>query len=237
MTKLILRRSFLMLSAIVAAASWAMAQTPVITSVSKITTQQFQTIVISGNGFGTHKPYTGDSDYISLEDVTASPAWQAGYLPYNDTVTLIVHQWEDSKITLGGFSGAWGTYNYILTVGDSEQIQVWNPQSGIGSAILTTTIVAETTTTTLTSAPNPSTDGEAVTFTAAVTSKAGPPPDGETVSFMAGKTVLGTGPLSGGSAVFVTSKLKVGTTPVTAAYGGDANFGKSKSKPVQQVVE
>jgi hypothetical protein len=237
MTKLIVRRCFPVVSAIVAAASWAAAQTPVITSVSKISTQQFQTIVITGSGFGTHKPYTGDSDYISLEDQTASPGWQAGYKPFNDTVTLIVHQWEDSKIILGGFSGAWGQFDYILTIGDSEQVEVWNPQTGSGPATVTTTIVAEATTTTLTSAPNPSTDGEAVTFTADVTSKAGAPPDGETVSFMAGKTELGTGALSGGSAVFMTSKLRVGTTPVRVVYAGDSNFGKSQSKPVQQVVQ
>jgi hypothetical protein len=237
MTKLILRRCFPLLLAIVAPASWAVAQTPVITSVSKISTQQYQTIVITGSGFGTHKPYTGDSNYISLEDQTATPGWQAGYQPFNDTVTLIVHQWEDTKIILGGFSGAWGQFNYILTIGDSEQVEVWNPQSGSGPATVTTTIVAETTTTTLTSAPNPSSAGESVTFTANITSKAGPPPDGETVSFMAGKTVLGTGPLSGGSAVFMTSRLKVGTTPVRAVYAGDSDFGKSQSKPVQQVVQ
>src|ERR1022692_2517197 len=223
MTKLNLRRSFLLLFAIVAAASWAVAQTPVITHVSKISTQQYQTIVITGSGFGTHKPYTGDSDYISLEDQTANPGWQAGYKPFNDTVTLIVHKWEDSKIILGGFSGAWGENNYTLAKGDSEQVEVWNPQTGNGPAEVTVTIVAEATTTTLTSSPNPSTGGEAVTFTADVTSK--------------GKAVLGTGPLSGGSAIFITSTLKVGTTPVTAVYGGDSDFGASKSKPVNQVVQ
>jgi|HubBroStandDraft_1064217.scaffolds.fasta_scaffold05647_2 hypothetical protein len=237
MTKLIIERSFLALFTIVATASLAVGQTPVITHISNISTQQYQTIVIEGSGFGTHKPYTGDSDYISLTDETASPDWQAGYSPYNDTVTLIVQKWEDSKIILGGFSGGWGEFNWTLSIGDSEQVEVWNPQSGAGPAELTTTIVAEATTTTLTSAPNPSADGEAVTFTAEVTSKAGAPPDGETVSFMKGKTVMGTGSLSGGSATFITSTLKVGTTPVTAEYGGDSDFGKSKSKPVDQTVQ
>jgi len=75
---------------------------------------------------------------------------------------------------------------------------------------------AAVTTTTLSSSPNPSTYGQAVTFTAVVTSSAGTPPDGETVSFEHGKTVLGTGALSSGSASFTTSTLKVGTTAVTA---------------------
>jgi hypothetical protein len=237
MAKLIVRRSFLVLFAIAAAASWAVAQTPVITKVSQITTQQHQTIVITGTGLGTHAAYTGDSDYISLEDVTKDPIWQAGYSGYHDTITLIVHQWEDTRIVLGGFSGAWGTSNYTIAAGDSIQIEVWNPQSGLGPAEITTTAVAEPTTTTLTSSPNPSADGEAVTFTADVTSKAGPPPDGDAVSFMSGKTVLGTGSLSGGSAVLITSALKVGTTSVIAVYKGDSDFGASKSAAVSQVVQ
>jgi hypothetical protein len=93
------------------------------------------------------------------------------------------------------------------------------------------------TTTTLSSAPNPSTYGETVTFTAVVTSSVDTPPDGETVSFMKGAKVLGTGSLSGGAATFTTTTLKVGTTTVTAVYGGDSNFAGSKSKPVKQVVD
>jgi uncharacterized repeat protein (TIGR03803 family) len=96
--------------------------------------------------------------------------------------------------------------------------------------------VFEASSTTLASSPNPSTDGEAVTFSAIVTSNAGPPPDGEIVSFMNGKTLLGTGALSGGSASFTTSALKVGKTAVTAAYGGDSKLLGSKSAPVKQVV-
>jgi hypothetical protein len=237
MARLVFARSFLGLFAILAGASSAIAQAPVITQVSKISTSQYQTIVIMGSGFGTHTPYTGDTPYISLVDQTKSPPWQAGYSPYNDTVTLIVHQWTDSKIVLGGFSGAWGQYDYTLAVGDSEQIEVWNAQTGSGPAVTTTTIVGETTSATLTSSPNPSAAGQAVTFTAQVTSKNGPPPDGETVSFMKGKAVLGTGSLTSGSATFITSALPVGTTSVIAVYKGDPEFGGSKSKPVMQVVQ
>ncbi len=93
------------------------------------------------------------------------------------------------------------------------------------------------TATTLISFPNPSSQGQVVTFTAAVTSGVGAPPDGETVSFTKGKTVLGTGTLSGGSASFTTSTLKVGTASVKALYGGDSNFAGSTSKAVKQVVE
>jgi Bacterial Ig-like domain (group 3)/Beta-propeller repeat len=93
------------------------------------------------------------------------------------------------------------------------------------------------TTTKLTSSPNPSTYGQAVTFTAVVTSALGAPPDGETVSFMKGTTVLGTRALSRGSASFTTSTLPVGTNAIKAVYGGDSKFAASTSNIVKQVVE
>jgi uncharacterized repeat protein (TIGR03803 family) len=97
--------------------------------------------------------------------------------------------------------------------------------------------VPVTTTTTLTSSPNPSTYGEAVTFTAAVTSLYGAlPPNGETVSFMKGKTVLGTGTLNGGAASLITSVLKA-TAKISAVYGGDSSFYGSTSNTLVQVVE
>jgi hypothetical protein len=98
-------------------------------------------------------------------------------------------------------------------------------------------VVRVATTTTLSSSPNPSTYGQAVTFIATVTSSLGaPPPDGETVSFMKGTAVLGTGTLSGGSASFMTSTLSVGTNAIKAVYGGDSNLPASTSKAVSQVV-
>jgi len=93
------------------------------------------------------------------------------------------------------------------------------------------------TSTTLTSSPNPSTLGQAVTFTAKVTSSKGTPANGESVSFMEGTTVLGTGTLSSGSASFITSTLPVGTTSVTAVYSNDSKFLGSTSKAVKQVVK
>jgi Bacterial Ig-like domain (group 3) len=212
------------------------AVSPTITSVSAITTQQFQTITIKGSGFGTQAPYTGDSLYISLDDQTANPGWQAGYSGFDDTVTLIVNSWTNSKIVLGGFSGQWGEFDYTLAVGDTVQVEVWDAKTGVGPATTYVTVSTEPTTTTITSSPNPSNPDQAVTFTATVNSAAGAPPDGETVSFIQGKTVLGTGTLSGGSASFTTSTLKAGNHSVTADYSGDSGFAGSKSKAVKQVV-
>ena len=92
------------------------------------------------------------------------------------------------------------------------------------------------TTASLSSSPNPSTYGQAVTFAAVVTSSLAAPPDGDTVTFKEGTTVLGTGSLSGGSASFTTSALPVGTNLVRAVYAGDPDFLGSTSNTVKQVV-
>jgi hypothetical protein len=101
------------------------------------------------------------------------------------------------------------------------------------SAPLNQVINPTTSSTTLTSSPNPSTLGQSVTFTATVTSPTvaatGP------VTFTAGKTVLGTAQLSKGKASFTTSTLAVGSTIVTATYYGDSNIAKS-SASVRQTV-
>lgn len=238
MAKLILRRSCLILLGVVAAASLAVAQSepvtgPKITSVSKITTSQLQTITIKGSGFGTQAPYTGDSNYIALTDLSKGK-WQAGYSKYDDTVTLIVNSWTNTQITLGGFSGAWGTHNFTLAVGNSEKVQVWNAQTGAGPATKMVKVSGAATTIALTSSPNPSAYGEPVTFTAVVSSDADTdndtPPDGETVSFLQGTTLLGTGTLHGGSASFTTTTLEPGASSIKAVYGGDTHFAASESR-------
>ena len=101
--------------------------------------------------------------------------------------------------------------------------------TGLSGALVTTT-------TTISSSLNPSTYGQSVTFTATVTSNQGAPPDGETITFLQGLNTLGTGQLSGGSATFTTASLSGGTDNIKASYGGDSNFGSSKSRAVAQVV-
>lgn len=107
---------------------------------------------------------------------------------------------------------------------------------GVEDAFVAKLHISTLTTTRLSSSPNPSVKGQAVTFSAVVTSVLGAPPDGETVTFVEGTKVLGTGALSGGSASFSTSTLFLGTNVIRAVYGGDANFASSKSNTVSQVV-
>jgi hypothetical protein len=101
-----------------------------ITKISTVYDEQFQTITITGTGFGTFStPFTGTSLYIDFEDLSALPGWSAGYSGYSDTIPLIVDSWSDTSIVLGGFGGGAGgdgSNNYVLKVGDL--VKVWvNP--------------------------------------------------------------------------------------------------------------
>jgi hypothetical protein len=101
--------------------------------------------------------------------------------------------------------------------------------SGTGVASQTAT------TTALTSSPNPSTLGQAVTFKATVTAASGPTPKG-TVNFYHLTILLGSGTLSGGVATFTTSKLPLYTTHIRAVYGGNSEDAGSTSATIAQVV-
>jgi probable HAF family extracellular repeat protein len=99
-------------------------------------------------------------------------------------------------------------------------------------ALLLTPIMS----TTLTSSPNPSQRGQAVTFTATVSSIAGAPPNGEQVVFKSGAIVLGSGSLTDGVATLTTASLGVGKNRISATYAGDAIYASSKSPLLTQVV-
>ena len=102
------------------------------------------------------------------------------------------------------------------------------------SEVVNQVVLQTTTSATLTSSPNPSSSGQAVTLTAKITSPTvvakGP------VTFTMGKTVLGAVQLIGGKATLTTSSLPVGTTIVTVTYEGNSNIARSTAS-VTQVVQ
>src|SRR5262249_6193775 len=97
---------------------------------------------------------------------------------------------------------------------------------------LSQTISKAATTTTLTSAPNPSTSGQAVTFTATLSPSAAT----GTVQFFDGSTPLGSAAVASGTASVSTSSLATGSHAVTAVYSGDGNYATSTSFAVLQTV-
>jgi hypothetical protein len=90
---------------------------------------------------------------------------------------------------------------------------------------------------TLTSSPNPSTQGQAVTFLISVTASLPyqPMPSG-TVTLKDGSTTLATLTLRQSRAHFVTSTLGVGRHKITASYAGDTHFNPHQSAAVAQKV-
>ena len=120
-------------------------------------------------------------------------------------------------------------YTYPLVAvykGDSSNL-------GSTSAILNQVVKQATSAATVTSSPNPSIQGQAVTFTAKITSPTVVPTG--PVTFTLGNTVLGTVQLSGGKATFTTSRLPVGTDTVTVTYPWNSNIASS-SASIAQVV-
>jgi hypothetical protein len=104
---------------------------------------------------------------------------------------------------------------------------------GSTSAVLNQVVLEATSAAKITSTPNPSTLGLAVTFTATITSPTVIPTG--PVTFMVGTKVLGTAQLSSGKAKFTTSTLPIGSTKVTAIYYGDSNIAKSSASVIQTV--
>jgi hypothetical protein len=164
----------------------------------------------------------------------------------------------DSLTYLGGNNHGVAEGNYVLAQGIAKDsagyayIAGWttatnfptkNPlqpaNAGGLDAFISKVDVRILSTITITSSPNPSTYGQAVTFTATVKpTKYGlaQPPNGETVSFVKGTKVLGTGTLSGGTATFTTSSLPKGIDKIQAVYGGDTNYAPSHSAPLPHTV-
>jgi DNA-binding winged helix-turn-helix (wHTH) protein len=116
---------------------------PEINSVSPITPQPRQRIVIKGRGFGLHVPYAHtDSPFLAIRDETEH--WAAGRLvPYNwDEVMVDVESWTENEVVISGFSGDYGVKGWKLNVGDQVTVAVWNPQSGVGPAKFSVAVVA-----------------------------------------------------------------------------------------------
>ena len=92
------------------------------------------------------------------------------------------------------------------------------------------------TTTTLTSAPNPSAYGQMVTLAAVVHAQNGSLPTGN-VTFTSNGVQIGSAPLNDqGLAVLTYNALPAGTDNLVASYGGSTTLAPSTSNTVMQVV-
>jgi uncharacterized repeat protein (TIGR03803 family) len=138
------------------------------------------------------------------------------------------------------FNGTAATF----TVVSSSEIQTTVPAGATTGTVTVVTpsgtlhsnknfvVTTPSTSTALTSSPNPSVWEQSVTFTATVT----PTPNGGTVTFTYGSTTLCAAvALANGVATCVYSALPAGSDTVTAAYSGDTNFAPSSGTVIQTV--
>jgi hypothetical protein len=166
---------------------------------------------------------------------TATVTSTYGAIPDGETVTYYDGTTViGSKLTKGGVA-AFTTSSLTGKTHTIKAIYAGDVNFKPSSGSVMQVVEKYSTTTTLTSSPNPSQFGQAMTFTAHVTST-GPAPTGK-VKFLDGTTGIGFATLSGGVAKLTKSTLAVGTHPITAHYNGDAASSTSTSAVVNQVVQ
>ena len=155
-----------------------------------------------------------------------SPADATGSVRFYKDGSLLGSAAVSGGVASFGWSEQFGTFGIRAVYGG-------DPAHNLSqSATLTQVGQNITTTTTLTSAPNPSLPGDSVTFTATVS-----PADstGNVVFWIGG---LGhQSPLVNGVSTYSTSTLPAGTSQVSANYSGDARHLSSWSAVVNQVVK
>ncbi|MFE1929926.1 Ig-like domain repeat protein, partial [Streptomyces sp. NPDC059474] len=180
-------------------------------------------------------PVCGQSVTLCAQVTTNAP----GTCTPTGTVTFVIAGGPTLTGTVNASGQACVTTSAIPT-GAHAVTATYGGNTGVAgsSASGSVTVGQATTTTALTSLPNPSTPGQNVTFTATVT--AVPPATGTptgTVTFVisGGPTLTGTLNASG-VATAGTNTLTTGAHTVTATYNGDTCFGSSTSPTITQNV-
>ncbi len=93
----------------------------------------------------------------------------------------------------------------------------------------------KSTTTALSSSPNPSAENESIEFTANVTGEGGTP-TGTVTFYENGSPLASDVSLTDGVATFNTSSLSTGTHVISATYSSDGDYASSTSDPLEHVV-
>ena len=157
-----------------------------------------------------------------------APGWAPGSVEFFDGTASL-----GSVVVSGGAASLSGIN---LSAGSHSVTAVYSGGpgfSGSTSPVLNQVITKTNSTTTLYSNPNPSLQGQSVTFTAYVAS--GPVIVGN-VSFYDGSSLLGTSTLTAGSASW-TAVLSPGAHSLTAVYSGSATYNGSTSPVLVQTVK
>jgi hypothetical protein len=148
--------------------------------------------------------------------------------------TIIFDGCSSTTVPVGRFCSLIGQFLPTKTGAGNAALQF--PFNGLMTqAGLSGTGIQDASTTATSSSKNPSNAGDAVTFTAVVSAASSSTVPTGSVSFKDGGAVLGSATLNAGTAAFTTSSLSGGNHGITAAYGGDSNFGPSNGSVTQTV--
>jgi len=205
-----------------------------VTSTSLMLTQTVEkahtktTLTATPNPSQFNQTVTLEAGVISLTGATPT-----GSVIFSDgATTLGTASLISGKATLSVSKLAVGTHSITAAYGGGVK---FNASS---SAVVSQVVNKARTSVALTSTPNPSSSGQAVTLTATVTGAFGGSPSG-TVVFKDGTTASGTRTVNAATHVarLVTSKLSAGSHSITAFYDGDASYLSSESAIVKQVVK
>ena len=196
--------------------------------------------VLLGNGDGTFQAAVNYSAAPNPYSVAAGDFNGDGKLDLavadlDGTVSVLLGNGDGTF--QGGVNFAAGGAPNFVAVGDlngdgTPDLAVADYDGGV-SILLN---LGVTTTTTLSSSLDPSTDGQPVTFKATVKATGGSRPNGGTVTFYDGMAAIGEGTTASGVATFTTTSLAVGTHLMTAAYAGYSKYTASTSPQIKQVV-
>jgi large repetitive protein len=165
---------------------------------------------------------------------TAAISSTDGIVPDGETVTFYDGA---TQIGVGVTSGAMASFTTSSLSAKTHTIKATYAGDAMyktSTGAVTQVVTLYTSTTSVTSALNPSTFGQTVQLSATVNSSAPGGPTGN-VKFLNGTTNLGTATLSGGVATLSTAKMPSGTLTITATYTGDAQSATSSGTTSQTV--
>jgi hypothetical protein len=117
---------------------------PDIASVSPISPQAWQSIVISGTHFGTSPPFRDCTDFLVIRDLTANRAFPSTGPWGGCNNPILVTSWADNEIRIEGLP-AYQHGQPAFTAGDTLKIEVRNPQETWNSSAWRSVTVTEST--------------------------------------------------------------------------------------------
>jgi Bacterial Ig-like domain (group 3)/FG-GAP-like repeat len=176
----------------------------------------------------------GDNVTFTATVTSSAPVKPFGFLIFYDGSTALHYpdmlSGGSLSLTINGLSI--GTHSITASYEGSRSGSYQPSTSAPVSEVVNGGNVS--TSTSLSSSPNPSVSQQAVTFVATVSSSSGTPAG--TVIFYNGSSSIGSASLNNGSAALAVSSLAIGSNSITAAYQGFEQFAPSTSGALSQVV-